>query len=603
MKKSTTWVLVFSVLLCCFTGYVYADDTLNTEPLPTPEPQEPSVPKLLYYYYDESTQAQASTEDAQVFATHISQADTIEVTIQLNYSPPECTCFTALSMNATNEEVRAARIVHNNHSKRFHTAINQQLVDDARFSSNSPDYELIMSTYSPFVQLLFHEYSDFERNLQHITPLSIDSRIALVSICTQSNSDDSNEQQAVISPQQGSYPIIDAIDDINASNQTYTGEGIRVGILEAYGITSAFSHSDLSHLTIYSSSFSPFDDHAEDVTRVLCGAHGVAPDVDSVYIYKLTQSSLIEGLEWLIGHNVDLINISACQNEASEYNTNSRIIDYYISYYSLTIVTAAGNSGNSSNTPGRIAYMADFAMANNTIAVGALNSDNTVANYSSYYVPNIYPVRKPTISAPGTRIQIGNDILNSGTSISAPMVAGVIAKLMEEFPILICHPELVMAALVISASPVNGQTSIWDLHSGAGRIDYEKAREALSNYTLFLGTQNGPGLCTSQQISVDPNRTIKATFIWLENIFVSDDFGLEDFDPNNHAVLIYGHTNYDLVATDINGNELAASRTLYNIEILSYQNTSHESINLQIVQSQYKHVYETDKGALIWVYE
>ncbi len=237
------------------------------------------------------------------------------------------------------------------------------------------------------------------------------------------------------------------------------------------------------------------------------------------------------------------------------------------------------------------------------VSVGALNSNNTVAGYSSYYVSDSYPIRKPTISAPGTRIEIGDDVMDPGTSIAAPMVSGVIAKLMEEFSILTIHPELVMAALVVSASPVSGQTDAWDPHAGAGRVNYEKAREALSNYTLFLRTQNVPGLCTSQQISVDPNRTIKVAFACLDNTEITNESQLANFDPTNYYIVICAHTNYDLVITDIGGNELAACRTLYNIEILSYQNLSHENINLQIIQSQYKYVNLPDKGALIWVYE
>ncbi len=582
------------MLLCYFTGYVYADDTLNTEPLPTPEPQEPSIPKLLYYYYDESTQAQVSTEDAQTFATNISSADTIEVTIELAYCAPECTCFSSLPVHATDEEVDAARNTHNDHSKRFHTAINQQLIDDTNFVQNSSDYKLIVSSYSPFIQLVFEGYANYSRTVQQITSLTTDDRIFTISIyALYSQHENANEPQANISSQYEQYPIADAIDDINASDQTYDGEGVRVGILESAGITSAPSHPELSHLTITSATFYPFNDHATLVARVLCGAYGVAPGIESAHVYNRSTGSLIEGLEWMANSNVDIVNSSGFDHNEDYgiYTTSSRQIDYFIEHYRITFVNASGYRWN----PVFQHEVVSYAMANNAISVGALNADNTVWACSSYGCASGESRRKPTISAPGTNIKISNSDTQpeSGTSIAAPMVSGVIAKLMDEFPILKCHPELVMAALVVSASPVNGQTDIWDPHAGAGRVDYEKAREALSNYILFEGPQNSIGLCTSQQISIEPNQSVKVVFFCLANIA----------DPDDNTALPYGYTNYDLVIANTSGNELVASRSYYNTEILSYQNYVYEAVNIQIYQTYYKQYTTTDIGALIWIYE
>lgn len=69
--------------------------------------------------------------------------------------------------------------------------------------------------------------------------------------------------------------------------------------------------------------------------------------------------------------------------------------------------------------------------------------------------------------------------INTGTSYAAPMVMGVIALLMEEFPILKETPDLGLTALLTGARMVPGQSALFEGTCGAGLIDYKATKEIL----------------------------------------------------------------------------------------------------------------------------
>ena len=91
----------------------------------------------------------------------------------------------------------------------------------------------------------------------------------------------------------------------------------------------------------------------------------------------------------------------------------------------------------------------------------------------------------------------------NGTSFASPQVAGALALLMEEFPYLVAYPELNLAIVTASASPMSANYNISSsdsestfdasgLHNqiGSGLLNYEMMREAANNYISVTRPSN-----------------------------------------------------------------------------------------------------------------
>ena len=150
-------------------------------------------------------------------------------------------------------------------------------------------------------------------------------------------------------------------------------------------------------------------------------------------------------------------------------------------------VFSAGNSGPWKET---IGYPGGFP---ETIAVGATDSDDAIATFSSRgpVLRGGTLLRKPNVSAPGVDVYSGD--LNggyvnmSGTSMSAPHVAGVIALMFQAFP------ELSVAAIedILKATAVDFGNEGFDYKFGDGRVNALAAVEkTLNSGRLVLENQN-----------------------------------------------------------------------------------------------------------------
>jgi serine protease AprX len=212
--------------------------------------------------------------------------------------------------------------------------------------------------------------------------------------------------------------------------------------------------------------------------------HGQATTLDALY-----------GLQFAVDHkdayDIRVVNMSFRSTDAESYKTDP--LDAAAEqawFHGITVVAAAGNMGTASDA---VSYAPDNDPY--VITVGAVddqgtadNSDDVVASWSSQGATQD-GVAKPDVVAPGAHIVstlapnssfatlcpgcvIGGSYFQvSGTSLAAPIVAGVAADLIADHPDW--TPDMVKGALVNTATQLPG--------GGAREVNARAADEAGSD--------------------------------------------------------------------------------------------------------------------------
>jgi len=219
-----------------------------------------------------------------------------------------------------------------------------------------------------------------------------------------------------------------------------TGTGVKIAIID----TGAGPHADLTiaggvNVISGSATKSYVDDngHGTHVSGIIAakgsngGVIGVAPG-SSIYAVKALNaagsgylSDVISGIDWAIENKMNIISMSLGSTQSTISLQNA--VDTAYSK-GILIVAAAGNSGNSAGTGTSVNYPANYS---SVIAVGAVDSTNTRAYFSS-------TGSKVEVSAPGVSVMStylnGGYIQLSGTSMATPFVAGDLALLKQKYP-------------------------------------------------------------------------------------------------------------------------------------------------------------------------
>ena len=306
------------------------------------------------------------------------------------------------------------------------------------------------------------------------------------------------------------YPELIRADD--AWELGYTGTGVTVAVLDS-GVAPANDLTQptsrlLASVDMVSGGTSHQDPggHGSHVAGIIAGngydsdgaLKGVAPDANIVSVRvinghgKARASAIIAGIQWCVDnrdtYNIRVMNLSLGGTPSGSYKNDILAAAVEMAWRAgIVVVTAAGNHGpgtSSISTPGHDPF---------NIAVGALDdkgtpdpSDDEVP-YFSARGPTLDGVHKPDILAPGRKI-ISLYSLNSyldtslpgrrmlsrrggtyfrltGTSMAAPVVAGVVALLLQKNPDL--TPEQVKFILTDTARSVSGSSDT----VGAGVVD------------------------------------------------------------------------------------------------------------------------------------
>jgi serine protease AprX len=222
-----------------------------------------------------------------------------------------------------------------------------------------------------------------------------------------------------------------------------------------------------------------------------------------------TAKSVVQGLQWILQnkkqYNIRVVNISINSVAAESYQTSPIDAAVEVLWFNgIVVVVSAGNSGSGTVYP----------PANDpfVITVGAVDdkgttalSDDTLASFSAYG-KTTDGVNKPDLVAPGKNIigLMGNgngmpfahpdNIVRvngaavyfrmSGTSTSAPMVAGAVALLLQKQPNL--KPDQVKYRLMTTAN--KNWAGYNATRAGAGYLDVYAATQGTSTQSANTGT-------------------------------------------------------------------------------------------------------------------
>ncbi|MDH6465191.1 subtilisin family serine protease [Micromonospora sp. A200] len=273
----------------------------------------------------------------------------------------------------------------------------------------------------------------------------------------------------------------------------FTGKGVSVAVLDT-GVDT--THPDLAGKVAESRNFTEVTDdrdtvgHGTHVASTIAGSgagsggkyKGVAPDA-TLLSGKVCEdigcsdSAILAGMQWAaVDKRATVVNMSLSGWDFPEVDPLEEAVQTLTAQTGTLFVTAAGNAGSD-------ASVGSPASADAALAVGAVDRDDQLAEFSSRGPRVGDDAVKPDITAPGVDIvaarsatgSIGDPVGEkyvalSGTSMATPHVAGSVALLAQQ------HPDWkagqFKATLMAAAKPHPAQTAY---EQGAGRVDLTRA--------------------------------------------------------------------------------------------------------------------------------
>ncbi len=272
---------------------------------------------------------------------------------------------------------------------------------------------------------------------------------------------------------------VPSMDAEYAWDLSYDGSGIKIAVLDTgvdYENEAFGDRIILSEKFVDSISTLDNQGHGTHVAGIIAGDgkyKGVAPDAYLLNAKVLddqgrgSTSSIIEGIEWAVENDADIISLSLGAPVSEDVPLNDALQDAIDN--GVIVVAASGNCGN-----GCMGFEGVTSPGNykGVITVGAVDDSMSHADFSSGQEFEDYI--KPDVSAPGVEIMSyyasGTYKSMSGTSMAAPHVSGAAALLLEKNSSLDHHE----VKAVFEQNAVDLGVDGKDVEFGSGFVDVEK---------------------------------------------------------------------------------------------------------------------------------
>jgi len=384
------------------------------------------------------------------------------------------------------------------------------------------------------------------------------------------------------------------------------GEGIIVGVIDtgidylhpALGGGIGSSFKVIGGYDFVNNDNDPMDDngHGTHVAGIVAAdaldIQGVAPKAKLFGLKVLNaqgsgnQSNVIEAIERAVDPNqdgdmsdkLDVVNMSLGSFFGNADDAECTAVDQATAL-GVTFVIAAGNEGRATPVQGKednyyytgMETVGSPGSARSAITVGAIDSVNNVASFSSKGPSRIYYDIKPDVVAPGVNIRslsTGSGYsIKSGTSMATPMITGVAALLKSKNKNL--SPQQIKSAIANSSVDLGFKKT----HQGAGRVD---AMRAISNTTFAQPTHlsfglDDPAMTTWTKVET---LTVSNTKNSTQNYtvgFSTASAGITLSAVPNNFLLAEGATQQVLVTIAVNN----AVVPIVNEDIILYDGFAH----------------------------
>jgi len=392
-----------------------------------------------------------------------------------------------------------------------------------------------------------------------------------------------------------------SIPSIEADTLGLTGDGVRVGQIELSvpnKLNSDLIFDNITNLSVN------HEDHATLVAAIVLGKNGLAPDAKLWAISMRSDGTdFYQHTDILVEAGVKVINMSAGAPNGA-YDNAAKWVDHLVNTRNITFVVAAGNNGLTNRLVG------SPATAYNAVSVGAIDdngtidiSDDITAPFSSYVTAEENPnPNKPDLMAPGVGFALAEATgprkeayiagHANGTSFAAPMVTGVVAQLMEFYPVLQTRPDLVKAILMASCdrkTPLTIGGAVESMLSlsnrqGAGVINATKARDMAFSFKEEYEDSYDEKLPVGvNSVDIEPVGTFpaEAPVAVALSWFMPHTGTVADGLDNPNQTL----TDLDLEVLDKSGSVIAFSRSRSNnAEYLRFTPLADEEYKFRVVR-------------------
>jgi serine protease AprX len=316
--------------------------------------------------------------------------------------------------------------------------------------------------------------------------------------------------------------VVRATDIWNESPVYNQGEGTTIAVVDS-GIV---KHQDLGNRLIKSVNFNQaYHDsadrygHGTFVSSIIAGNGlqsnkymGIAPKSKLVNVRvsddigSSTESDVVSALQWILNYksryNIQVVNLSLNSSVAQSYHTSPLDAAVEILWFNgIVVVVSAGNNGSATfYPPANDPFVITVGATDDK---GTLSLDDDVVAAFSAFGQTQDGISKPELVAPGKNIvallpdhskltlgknhpenRVNNQYFRmSGTSMSAPIVSGAVALILQEEPNL--TPDQVKYRLMTTANKA------WPGYNadsaGAGYLDVYAAVKGTSTESTNTG--------------------------------------------------------------------------------------------------------------------